>query len=104
MLGAVEIANLAAETDFEIGAVKTLDSTDATFAGTDLVPQLGNFESKRGDNPRSSDDNSPGHPENLSETERVFRQISASFRRGISKLSRLKVPGCEAQPARVSPV
>ena len=77
MLGAVEISSFAAETDFEIRAVEPLDAADSALTGTDLVPQLGDFKSERSDNPCSSDDNSPGHPEILSETERTFRQFNA---------------------------
>jgi hypothetical protein len=79
MLGEVEISHLATEPDFEIGAVEPLDQADATFARTDLVPDLGNIKPERGDKSCSSDDNSPGHPEFLSETERTFQQFSVEL-------------------------
>lgn len=76
MLGEVEVSHFAAEADLKVRAVKALDQADAAFARTDLVPDLGDFKPERGDKSGSSDDNSPGHPEILSETERAFQQFA----------------------------
>ena len=43
VVGGVEVADLAAEVDLELGAVEAAERPDAALAGAEAVPELGGF-------------------------------------------------------------